>query len=106
MAVDFAADPLAELTHYRDLGVDGVFVDCPSTAREWKLATGQLTAQPESWLATVAGGPGEISGDALSGQSLVLGCTLMGAAISSWPSTLSRHCGGMIRRASKLRCTP
>ncbi len=59
MAVDFAADPLAELTHYRGLGVDGVFVDCPSTAREWKLATGQPTAQPDSWLGTVVSGPGK-----------------------------------------------
>ena len=59
MALDFAADPLAELTHYHGLGVDGVFVDCPSTAREWKLATGQRIAQPESWLGTVVGGPGK-----------------------------------------------
>ena len=59
MAVDFAADPIAELTHYRGLGVDGMFVDCPSTAREWKLATGQASAQPGSWLAAVAGGPGK-----------------------------------------------
>ena len=64
MAVDFAADPLAELTYYRGLGVDGVFVDCPSTAREWKLATGQPPAQPETWLGTVVGGPGKTFTDA------------------------------------------
>jgi len=58
MAVKFAADPLAELTYYRRLGVDGVFVDCPSTAREWKVATGQLSAQPFSWVGTVISGPG------------------------------------------------
>ena len=58
MAVNFAADPLDELTYYRRLGVDGVFVDCPSTAREWKVATGQLSAQPFSWVGTVISGPG------------------------------------------------
>ena len=60
MAVDFASDPLAELTYYQGLAVDGVFVDCPSTAREWKLATGQLTAQPSSWVGAVICGPGKL----------------------------------------------
>ena len=59
MAVDFASDPLAELTYYQGLAVDGVFVDCPSTAREWKLATGQLSAQPTSWVGAVISGPGK-----------------------------------------------
>ena len=59
MAVDFASDPLAELTYYQGLAVDGVFVDCPSTARKWKLATGQLTAQPSSWVGAVISGPGK-----------------------------------------------
>ena len=59
MAVDFASDPLAELTYYQELAVDGVFVDCPSTAREWKLATGQLSAQPTSWVGAVISGPGK-----------------------------------------------
>ncbi len=61
MAVDFAGDPLAELTHYQQLGVDGVFVDCPSTAKEWLLATGQLSAGPSSWAGTIVSGPGEHS---------------------------------------------
>ena len=38
MAIDFASDPLAELAHLARLGVDGVFVDCPGTAREWLAA--------------------------------------------------------------------
>ena len=59
MAVDFAGDPLAELTHYQHLGVDGVFVDCPSTAKEWLLATGQLDAGPTSWAGTIVSGPGK-----------------------------------------------
>ena len=59
MALDFAADLLAELTHYQKLGVDGVFVDCPSTARKWRLATGQLSVQPTSWVGTVISGPGK-----------------------------------------------
>ena len=61
MAVDFAGDPLAELTHYQQLGVDGVFVDCPSTAKEWLLATGQRNAGPISWAGTIVSGPGKLS---------------------------------------------
>ena len=61
MAVDFAGDPMAELTHYQQLGVDGVFVDCPSTAKEWLLATGQLSAGPASWAGTIVSGPGKLS---------------------------------------------
>ncbi len=55
MALDFDADPLAELSLFRELGVDGVFVDCPATAAEW-LATQHLT--PTSWIGSVIGGPG------------------------------------------------
>lgn len=55
MALDFDADPLAELSLFRALGVDGVFVDCPATAAEW-LAIQQ--AAPSSWIGSVIGGPG------------------------------------------------
>jgi hypothetical protein len=55
MALDFDADPLAELSLFRALGVDGVFVDCPATAAEW-LAT-QHAATP-SWIGSVISSPG------------------------------------------------
>ena len=55
MALDFDADPLAELSLFRELEVDGVFVDCPATAAEW-LATQHLT--PTSWIGSVIGGSG------------------------------------------------
>ena len=38
MALDFWSDPAAELSHVagrNGLGVDGVFVDCPTTAVGW-----------------------------------------------------------------------
>ena len=51
MALDFASDPLAELGAFRALGVDGVFVDCPSTAREWLAAAGlQRQGAKSAWL--------------------------------------------------------
>ena len=50
MALDFRSDPLAELTHFRELGVDGVFVDCPSTAREWLAALGLQRQGGGAWL--------------------------------------------------------
>ena len=85
MAVDFAGDPLAELTHYQQLGVDGVFVDCPSTAKEWLLATGQLSVGPSSWAGTIVSGPGEHS------LLVVLSCL---AACMAWSaSTLQCYQG-------------
>ena len=76
MAVDFARDPLAELTHYQHLGVDGLFVDCPSTAKEWLLATGQLDAGPISWAGTIVSGPGKLP---LSWVSCLITCTASGS---------------------------
>ena len=38
MALDFQADPYAEMQYLTDLGVDGFFTDCPRTAAAWKQA--------------------------------------------------------------------
>jgi hypothetical protein len=38
MAIDFAADVHLELDYYagpEGLGVDGFFIDCPSSGRDW-----------------------------------------------------------------------
>ena len=72
MALDFASDPLAELAHFARLGVDGVFVDCPATAREWLAARSAERAEREDgaaeeeegrgsslWLPAALRGPGE-----------------------------------------------
>ena len=72
MALDFASDPLAELAHFGRLGVDGVFVDCPATAREWLAARSAERAEREGgaaegvdgrgssvWLPAALRGPGE-----------------------------------------------
>ena len=50
MALDFQSDPLAELSAFWGLGVDGVFVDCPSTAREWLAAAGLQRQGASGWL--------------------------------------------------------
>lgn len=51
MALDFASDPHAEMSHLvNDLHVDGLFTDCPSTARDWwnglQAQEGQLHSPP------------------------------------------------------------
>ena len=49
MAVDFQADPYAEMQYLTDLGVDGFFTDCPHTAAAWRRAAGmpqQRVEQP------------------------------------------------------------
>ena len=38
MALDFRADPWAEMDHLAGRGVDGIFTDCPSTAAAWRDA--------------------------------------------------------------------
>ena len=55
MALDFDADPLLELSLFRAMGVDGVFVDCPATAAEWLAAE---RAGPASWFGAVMSGSG------------------------------------------------
>lgn len=55
MALDFDADALAELSLFRAMGVDGVFVDCPATAAEWLAA--ERTA-PASWFGAAMSGSG------------------------------------------------
>ncbi|CAK0784729.1 hypothetical protein CVIRNUC_007933 [Coccomyxa viridis] len=93
MAVDFAGDPLAELTHYQQLGVDGVFVDCPSTAKEWLLATGQLSAGPSSWAGTIVSGPGPRASAAISAFSILVTLTVVALAcgISACIKRRRRH---------------
>ncbi len=48
MALDFRSDPAAELSHFagrNGLGVDGIFVDCPTTAVAWRqLEYGSVNA--------------------------------------------------------------
>lgn len=61
MAIDLDSDPLAELTHFRALGADGVFVDCPSTAQEWLAASGANSASLATWMRTVISGTGKQS---------------------------------------------
>jgi hypothetical protein len=53
MAIDFDSNPLAELSHYRSLGVDGVFVDCPSTAQQWLAATTAGSGSLDAWMRRV-----------------------------------------------------
>ncbi len=60
MAIDFDSDPLAELSHFWGLGVDGVFVDCPSTAQEWLAASAAKSASLAAWMRTVIGGTGKL----------------------------------------------
>ena len=58
MAIDFDSDPLREMSYFWGLGIDGVFVDCPSTAREWLSAARLTSAKPTSWLRTIISEPG------------------------------------------------
>ena len=46
MALDFRSDPAAELSHFsgrHGLGVDGIFVDCPTTAVAWRQQEYEVT---------------------------------------------------------------
>lgn len=51
MALDFRSDPAAELSHFAgkdDIGIDGLFVDCPATAVAWRHLEYEETATPNA----------------------------------------------------------
>lgn len=86
MAVDFDSDVLAELSFFWGLGVDGVFVDCASTAAEWLAAVGAgSAAADESWLGSVVSGPGDPQeGPMLQSRAGLVGC-------ARWPLQCFSH---------------
>ena len=72
MAIDFRSDPAAELRHMAELGVGGVFVDCPATAVAWRQQESERLT-PEDSLADCTESQGACGNSAwVTGAAVVI----------------------------------
>ena len=99
MALDFRADPWAEMEHLASQGVDGFFTDCPSTAAAWRsarlaaaAAAAVAAAEGQAEPSSVSQTPGPVPRQGSGGSMTVLWsifilsimCTVAGAGLVGW----------------------